>query len=228
MSSEYSHFHKSRAHKSRAHKSRAHKSRAQAEAILLKVIQQNKGGAAACIQALGVICFVTSTEDSDTWSCIDLLEKDMTAMIAITGQSRLDVKGGKSTKAKPSARVDARDRLVSACVAWGLLATTVGKKWLATFGFHRFVPLFHALLEHDSLSVKTAAGENLALLCEAQGGVSALGGTIAMDDWSTSDQSAEEEYNEGERVGRGGRVGRGLVGAQASGDSDGIVRTSTV
>jgi hypothetical protein len=153
----------------------------------LKTIAAGKGDVAMSMQALAMCCFVSTTEPVDALNCIDLFEKQMRKSMRVKARAGVKKGGDKG-------RTQARDMLVAACAGWGLVATTVEGNWLSTTGFRRFLPLFRDLLEHESLSVKIAAGENIALLCEARGGVEGLG--LSMGDGG------------GAEGGGGGRRGR--------------------
>ena len=171
----------------------------QIEPVLLRVIHQGKGGAAASLTALGMVCFVASTKDSDGTQCISEFEKSLLATMAIgggkgaSGKTEWTGMGGVETAAKVKSvsakgRAEARDVLVAACSGWGLVASTLGSEWLAGRGQRKYLPLFRYLIDHDSLAVRVAAGDNIALICEATGGlVASISAAVAGTDSSGGD-----------------------------------------
>jgi len=93
---------------------------------------------AAALRSLALGAFVVITEDSDAAKCLDLFEE------VIVG----------SRKPAPFVSV------IAALQGWGLLMSTMRTEDV----FRQSVLRFAALLSHDNLDVRAAAGENIAML----------------------------------------------------------------
>lgn len=101
---------------------------------------------AAVSKALGVLTFLTA----DDVAAIALVET--------MGQQISVLSKGKG---------NTEDALAQLLDSWGLAATLISKEKLAGALNLQYMAVFVALLEHSNLNVRLAAGENVALLCEA-------------------------------------------------------------
>jgi len=117
--------------------------------VLLTVIKNNSKSLSSrrsCVQALGTIYFIvtSSVECREGMGYLEQLFSD----------SKLD----------PVLIADAIQ-------IWALLASTISAAQLGTTYFNKFVPAFTKFLDHQSLEVRAAAGEAVALLFDATNGL---------------------------------------------------------
>ncbi|GLD93075.1 hypothetical protein PINS_up001667 [Pythium insidiosum] len=97
----------------------------------------------AAMRSLAMICHVCSVEEENADELLDMYTKF------------LDVKIVASVCA-------------SALEAWGILASSLPEEVLATDTFiDKYLPRFLSLLDHTDVDVRSAAGENIALLFES-------------------------------------------------------------
>ena len=129
------------------------------EAALLHVSARGKGdlAKAEAIKALALCCFVSATEESASL-------KTLNTLLAIFAGSSVGA-GAVSMKKAPGAPV-----LAAAISGWALLATTMPRSMFSSSAFDAYTSKLQPMLYHDSLSVRAAAGEAIALLHEMNGG----------------------------------------------------------
>ena len=140
---------------------------------LLRNGSKSSSARAAAGEALGFLHFVGSMSDRDTLDAMALLA---------------DVMGGAT--ALPEA-------VATACwEAWGLLASTLPSHQLAGATLDSALPVLVRALDDESVDVKTAAGENIALLIEAR-------------QEQEAERAEEEGDEEEEKVGAGAAEQKG-------------------
>ncbi|CAM9268742.1 unnamed protein product [Chrysoparadoxa australica] len=142
---------------------------------LCSIITRHKSPAVrvTALQALSIGCFICSTSDDRTEETLDLLMNVL----------------ARRSEGNPVSD----DLCAAALQGWGLLATTISKRWLAGGGTDKMLPLLHACMGCDSMEVRMAAGENLALLQEAGAQCRAQA-----DDEEEASVEIGEEEDEGE------------------------------
>jgi len=109
---------------------------------------------ASAVLALGVLCFAcTSAEE----------EKSTLASMALFSSMWQQARSSRIRMA-----LEVGPELVAQCIeSWGLLATTLPTSKRAGVVMEEHIPVLMSLLEHKSLDVRIAAGENIALLFDA-------------------------------------------------------------
>lgn len=141
----------------------------------LKNSSKSNAGRAAVAEALGFLHFIGAINDKDTIEAMAMLTDAL-----------------KSTGTLSEA-------IATACwEAWGLLATSLPTSRLAGATMSEFLPTLIRFLDDESIDVKTAAGENIALLMEAKQTIDAEKGADSDDDPSKpmADDAAAEEQKE--------------------------------
>jgi hypothetical protein len=129
-----------------------------------------------------MLCFVAGSAEKDSGTC-------MSAFQAVFGKSSNEKDADLSLKALES---------------WGLLASTISERDLSGQSLmNRVMPLFSDLLDHKSVEVRNAAGENIALVYSARAALEAeRKETEQGDDADTAAESEtvdnEEEEDDGE------------------------------
>ncbi|TMW63333.1 hypothetical protein Poli38472_002274 [Pythium oligandrum] len=98
---------------------------------------------AAAIRALAMTCFICGVEEENSDELMEIFEKYL----------EIGIVGG---------------ICASALEGWGLLASALPDEILSGDSFvNRFLPQFLILLDHSDVDVRSAAGENIALLFES-------------------------------------------------------------
>ena len=95
-----------------------------------------------CLNALALACFICTVDDDWTTQLLELCESYFNTKCPV-------------------------ELCRSALLSWGLLASTRPRSYLVDTAFPRWHTVFLNLLDHTELDVRSAAGENLALMFEA-------------------------------------------------------------
>lgn len=109
---------------------------------LVKDFAKTVAARAEAARSLALLTFVASPEPTDN--------AEVMAFLA-------DVFTNKSNR-------DCVELLEAALAGWSLLATVETASTIGGSLYEKFIPVFRTLLEHDTLGVRSAAGENMALL----------------------------------------------------------------
>eukprot|EP00743_Colponemidia_sp_Colp-15_P010665 GILK01011775.1.p1 GENE.GILK01011775.1~~GILK01011775.1.p1 ORF type:complete len:420 (-),score=62.09 GILK01011775.1:62-1321(-) len=90
------------------------------------------------------------------------------------------------------------EALLAAVRAWGLLATQLSHNQLLLSGFP-LLPTFSRLLQHQHGAIRSAAGENIALLCETRWAANTMGSAIESPGWQDMMQHVRDLASENNR-----------------------------
>lgn len=157
---------------------------------------------ATALQSLAMICFVCAVEDENPDELLVLLDKYFDLKIAGPICS-------------------------SALLAWGLTASSFPDEHLATEEFiDSYLPQFLVLLDHSDVEVRSAAGENIALLFESaqKCGVTLPCDVEIVEKFRTmSKDSSKKNSKKDRKVQRS--VFRDIHGTLANGDSPQVTFT---
>ena len=141
----------------------------------LKNSSKSNAGRASAAEALGFIHFIGAINDKDTIEAMAMLTDALKAPATLS------------------------EAIATACwEAWGLLATSLPTSRLAGAVSTEFLPTLIRFLDDESIEVKTAAGENIALLMEAKQTIEAEKAGESDEDptKSMADEAAAEEHTE--------------------------------
>jgi len=118
---------------------------------LMKDASKPVGTRTAAIEALAVLCFVGANEPEDEEKCAVAFEE------IYRGLSRLETQTDGIT-----------EMVAEALEAHGFLLTAQPLRVLGGAAMDKYIKTWTALLAHQSLEVRSMAGENLALICAAR------------------------------------------------------------